>query len=79
VLILVSLYWERTNAKSEPVYLAHRDAVERLSALVAGDETCRFVHAPYAELWRVWAARTDVPAWVPRHLKLLARRYLVAV
>jgi hypothetical protein len=78
-LTLVYLYWEPPNADREPVFLAHRDEVARFAALVAGDETCRFVHASYAELWREWAGRRDDSQWLARHLELLARRYLVAI
>lgn len=59
-LTLVYLYWEPTNADNEPVFLAHRDEVERFATLVAGDETCRFVHASYLELWRAWTGLADL-------------------
>lgn len=78
-LTLVYLYWEPANPDSEPTFHAHRDEVARFAELVDGDETCRFVHASYADVWHEWAGLGDTPAWLPAHLELLGRRYLVTV
>lgn len=78
-LTLAYLYWEPANAATEPVFLAHRDELVCFAGLVAGDETCRFVHASYPELWRQWASILGAPAWLPVHIERLQRRYLVEV
>jgi hypothetical protein len=78
-LTLAYLYWEPANADAEPVFLAHRDEVARFADLVAGDTTCRFVPASYTDLWRQWASMSGAPAWLPAHLELLQRRYLVEI
>ncbi len=78
-LTLVYLYWEPTNAATEHVFRAHRREVARFAYLVAGDMTCRFVHGSYAELWRQWSSIAEAPAWLPVHMELLQRRYLVEI
>jgi hypothetical protein len=78
-LVLVYLYWEPTNAEAEPVFRAHRDEVARFADRVAGDMTCRFVPASYADLWRQWASLSGAPVWLAGHLELLRRRYLVEI
>src|SRR5205823_284053 len=73
-LTLVYLYWEPTKAETEPVFLAHRDEVARFAELVDGDDTCRFVHASYGELWQQWTELGDRPPWLAGHLDCLRRR-----
>jgi hypothetical protein len=78
-LVLAYVYWEPATAEAEPVFRAHRDEVTRFAGLVAGDTSCRFVPASYADLWRQWASLPDAPAWLAGHVEQLQRRYLVEI
>lgn len=75
---LVYLYWEASNAR-EPLFIQHRDEIERFASLVAGDRSCRFVATSYARHWQELEAVDDPPTWLADHQRLLRLRYEVTI
>jgi hypothetical protein len=76
-LTLVYLFWEPSNAVSEPLFDQHRREVVRFAELVRDDPSCQLLALSYAEHWQELAELADPPAWLGEHLAQLQRRYFV--
>ena len=79
-LTLIYLYWEpRMPTRSSPSASTAPRSRGSSPDLVEGDPTCRLIAASYTSLWHGWAGRSDSPGWLPKHVEMLARRYVVEV
>jgi hypothetical protein len=78
-LTLVYLFWEPSNAVSEPLFDQHRREVALFAEVVRDDPSCQFLALSYAEHWRELAELADAPPWLDAHLGQLRRRYLVEI
>lgn len=78
-LRLVYLYWEPLHADRLLRFRKHREEVAAFRSLVEGDSTCVFQALSYPEHWEELSAIDRPPAWLPSHLDMVRRRYVVEI
>ena len=75
-ITLLYLYWEPVDQNQHRLFAQHRAEIASFSEHLA-DADVGFASLTYTELWRAWAEQTH-PNWLPRHVELLTKRYLVS-
>jgi hypothetical protein len=72
---LLYVYWEPSDEQRYRLFAQHRAEADSFAEGLA-DPHVRFASLAYSDLWDAWSQQ-DRPSWLPDHVELLHRRYVV--
>jgi hypothetical protein len=74
---LLYLFWEPSDAASNPFFAEHRAEIGRFKEAVSGSNL-KFEALSYPELWSFWLEQKP-PAWLGEHIGRVKNRYSVSI